>query len=380
MNKIKIVIIGLTVLLLGASFLPSINAGTTNIKISEPVMLDILWQDNFDSYTNGQFLDGTPDDGGWKGWDNDPMWGSYVTDVQSLSSPHSIAITGDSDSVKEFSGLTSGQFTLTTHVYVPDDFVGNSYFILLSSYEDGMGQENKWALQLRFDAENGVVESEFDDENFWLLTDQWVEIKVEIDLDLDNMQLYYDGDLLIEKPWTAGPNNEGDGVLSLDAIDLFANAASVIYYDDFVLEGEGVPDPIPDLSCEGTLIWEDVTTGTTVSGSIEVTNVGETGSLLDWEVAEWPTWGTWTFTPASGIDLAKADSESIIVEVVAPSETNKEFTGTVKLVNSEDAGDFCEINVYLKTPRIRNLQFPILQRILEIFPNAFPLLREMLGL
>lgn len=120
-------------------------------------------------------------------------------------------------------------------------FSGESYFIMLSNYSDS-GTDDIWAVQMRFDSELEIVESEFDEETLPLITDEWVEIKINIDLDTDWLEMYYDGDLLYEKNWTAEPNGGGNGILNIAAVDLFANSASTVYYDDLSLSkvGEGV--------------------------------------------------------------------------------------------------------------------------------------------
>ena len=118
-------------------------------------------------------------------------------------------------------------------------FEGESYFILLSDYEDGAGQENIWAVQLRMDSINGVIESEFDTVSLPLIMNQWVEIRVEIDLDGDWMEIYYNDEFLIEKAWTSTPNNDGSGIRNIGAVDLFANGATSVYYDDLSLEQVG---------------------------------------------------------------------------------------------------------------------------------------------
>ncbi len=197
------------------------------------------WADNFDTYTNGQLLDGTPDDGGWKGWDNDPQYYGTVTNEQYRSSPHSVKIELTSDLVHEYEGYTSGQWVYTTWIYVPTDFAGESYFMLLSSYTDGAGQNNKWALVIRFDSANQIVESEADAVTTPLITGQWVELRTEIDLDSDWFKFYYNDYLLIQKEWTACWNNAGDGFLVIDAVDLFANGASKVFYDDMSLVPSG---------------------------------------------------------------------------------------------------------------------------------------------
>ena len=223
--KRKIMVIGAFLLFLGAS-------GTLGASAR-------AWADNFDSYTNGQFLDGGGDDGGWKGWDNVPSSGAYVTNVQSYSSPHSVDIIGATDLVHEYEGYTTGKWVYRCMQYLPTDYTGNSYFILLSDYTDGAGANNKWALVIRFDMDNQYIESEADAVTLPIIVGEWVELRTEIDLDTDWFEFYYDNTLLIEKAWTACWDNSGTGVLAIDAVDLFANTATSVYYDDISLVPQG---------------------------------------------------------------------------------------------------------------------------------------------
>ncbi len=139
---------------------------------------------------------------------------------------------------------------------------------------------------------------------------------------------------------------------------------------------------VPDLDCDGALNWVDVKPGDTVTGDFVVMNIGDPGSLLNWEITDWPAWGNWTFTPLSGTGLKPGDGPfTVQVEVVAPEEQNQEFNGTVKIVNKDDTTDTCTISVSLATPISHQVNnFPLLQRILELFPNAFPILRNLLGM
>jgi hypothetical protein len=135
----------------------------------------------------------------------------------------------------------------------------------------------------------------------------------------------------------------------------------------------------PDLDCQGDLSWAKVKPGATVMGNFTVQNIGEPTSELDWIVVEWPEWGEWTFTPASGADLTPEEGGiTITVHVVAPSEKS-EYNGTVKIVNAHDPGDYGEISVYMKTPvdlvrtyRLLDLlsslleRFPVLQHLLQL--------------
>jgi hypothetical protein len=133
---------------------------------------------------------------------------------------------------------------------------------------------------------------------------------------------------------------------------------------------------VPDLDCEGELSWEDVTPGDTVEGSFTVENIGDPESELDWEIAEYPEWGNWTFDPISGVDLTpEAGPVTVDVEVVAPDEENAEFEGEITIVNLEDPDDTCTIPVSLKTPVVS----PFVQ-ILRIIIQRFPILGQILYL
>jgi uncharacterized repeat protein (TIGR02543 family) len=137
---------------------------------------------------------------------------------------------------------------------------------------------------------------------------------------------------------------------------------------------------VPDIDGSGTLDWVDVQPSSTVTGEITVENVGETGSKLNWEVSEWPEWGTWTFTPSSGTGLTPAASpKTISVSVVAPEDKNTEFSGTVKIVNSDDSSDYFEVSVSLVTPRARMSFDSLLQQFIQLLCERFPLFEQLFG-
>jgi hypothetical protein len=145
----------------------------------------------------------------------------------------------------------------------------------------------------------------------------------------------------------------------------------------FCMDHGEVIVPVPDLDCDGTLSWTEVTPGETVTGTFTVENIGDPLSLLDWEIESYPDWGTWTFDPDGGLDLTPEDpAVTVTVEVVAPEDPETEFTGEVVLVNSEDPADTCTIDVSLATPVS---QQSLILQLLEMLAQRFPIIAQILA-
>lgn len=243
----KILVIGLMCLFLGASAALGVSATRANMNNqSVPSPIHRAWSDNFDSYTDGQLLDGTSDDGGWQGWANNPGAFGTVTSDNFRSAPYGVDINGASDLVHLYDA-TSGEWVFTAWQFIPvgqsGGTYGGTYFIMMNSYTVG-GSEAKWSVQIHFDNINNVVESEFDTENptLPLIYGEWVQLRVEMDLTNDWFKFFYDDQLLVEKAWTAGVNNDNIGDLAFDALDLFADSSTTVYYDDltFLPPGEAL--------------------------------------------------------------------------------------------------------------------------------------------
>jgi len=182
--------------------------------------------------------------------------------------------------------------------------------------------------------------------------------------------------------WTDYPEMFDIQMLSCDFVEGTTGWAGGFNTDEFTGGMfKYVPSEDPDLHCSGSISWVDVTTGETVTDSFTVQNIGAAGTELDWEIESYPDWGTWTFDPDSGTDLEPGSPVTVNVEVIAPDDPKMEFSGEIVLVNSEDPEDTCTIDVSLVTPESQeSLLFQVLERIFERFPNAFPILRHILGL
>lgn len=198
------------------------------------------WSDNFDSYATGSSLQGL---GGWKGWANSPAAAALTSDEQALSTPNSADIAPAADTVHEYSGYIAGEWVYTAWQYIPTDFAGESYFILMNQYNDA-GTTINWSVQVNFNSStNQVFNTGITGGTLPLIKGAWVELRVEIDFTDDVCAFYYGGQLLYESTWT----NEvsGGGISNLAAVDLFANGASSVYYDNLSLTPKLVPLFLP---------------------------------------------------------------------------------------------------------------------------------------
>ncbi len=63
-------------------------------------------------------------------------------------------------------------------------------------------------------------------------------LRLQLDLDADTGAFFYNNVQLYSGSWSAQFPG-GGGVKALKALDLFANGASVIYYDDIKIEPTG---------------------------------------------------------------------------------------------------------------------------------------------
>ena len=188
------------------------------------------WSDNFDSYATGSSLHGQ---GGWKGWLNNPALTAYTTAAHALSTPNSVNISAAADLVHEYSGYTAGAWVYTASQYIPSDFSGQSYFLLLNQYDDSATNLN-WSVQVTFDSgTNHVINDGVSGGALPLIKDAWVELRLEIDLTHDISSFYYGDQLLYQGSWSGQVS--GGGVTNIAALDLYANNASPIYYDEFSL-------------------------------------------------------------------------------------------------------------------------------------------------
>jgi hypothetical protein len=191
------------------------------------------WSDNFDAYTTGSELIGQ---GGWEGWGGSATAGALTSSTQAFSPLNSADIVGDTDLVHQYASITSGIWVYSARQYIPSTVTGSSYFILLNTYPASVF--GHWSMQMCFDSAADVVRDDSDGTctgttTLPLVYDQWVPITAVINLTTDTQTVFYNGTQLFTGPWSThlGP----EGVLAIRAVDLFANNASSVFWDDLSL-------------------------------------------------------------------------------------------------------------------------------------------------
>jgi hypothetical protein len=199
------------------------------------------WYDGLAAYDAGSQMDGQ---GGWFGWDMNPVAGALVSDAQEYSVPNSVDIAGSTDLVHEFCGADSGKWVFSAWCYVPGDFQSGgsgdsagSYLILLSYYDwADPGSDSAWSAQLHADSYTNTFRRDGDTpSSLPLIKDAWVEVRVVVNLDADFYRVFYDDvELGAAESWSAGIYGTG-GFLNIAAVDLYAQESTSVYWDDLRL-------------------------------------------------------------------------------------------------------------------------------------------------
>jgi len=184
-----------------------------------------VFSEDFESYAVGD-LHGK---GGWKGWDNTAGATGKISTKFANSGTKSVEVLSSSDLVHEFK-LAGGKWSFSIMQYIPSGGSGITYFIVLNTYADGGSDD--WSMQTQYNLATGAI-------TCWhgglsgaaeILFDQWVEIKVLVNLDKNTFEEYYGGTLIASGQWD--DNTHG----TLQAVDLYGNGASSVYYDDLKID------------------------------------------------------------------------------------------------------------------------------------------------
>jgi hypothetical protein len=196
---------------------------------------------------------------GWEQWvGSQDVCGSVILG-QAFSGQRSLLIVGaqggqtgqGDDTVHRFGTVEGGRWIFRIRTFVPQGATGKGYVLLLSTYDDPPGSpvsDFRWSVQVGFNADNGLVEADFNAGTAPLVRGRWAEFKVEVDLDADTADYFYDGSRFVTGvSWTTllGPG----GQPRIEALDLYGGepgqgGTTGMVFDDVRLY-RNVPAPLP---------------------------------------------------------------------------------------------------------------------------------------
>ena len=384
------------------------NKAVTAIFIDEPASLNIsivgegsvVVDPDFEVYASGTVVNVTAN--AQSGWVFD-HWGG---DISGTQNPRNVTVIGEMQVVAYFTeafDLTigvNGEGTTDPAPGVHSYVNGSSVTVTANASEHW--EFSHWSGDVSTnDSTNISVTIVMDDDKSIVAVFSQVECELTIAVasgsgttDPAPGSYYYDVGTVVDIEAIAAENWEFDRW----AGDLSGSDAttSITMTEDKSVSAYFVEVLPADLECSGTLYWSDIPAGDTVSGVFQVLNNG--GQSLSWEIESYPEdCGEWSFSPNSGV-IAPGESVTVAVELVTPDvrslandPMDDEYSGEVKVVNSEDSSDYDTVPVSLSTPIspgasllqqviafIVSLveRFPMLQRLVE----AVPVLANFLGL
>lgn len=113
----------------------------------------------------------------------------------------------------------------------------------MNKYGPISGSPRGWAVSLAFDLNADVVrDGEAGEGGVPIVYDQWMNIRVEIDLDANIRSTYYNNTLVRTSMWYDEYNS--NHAKSIAAVDLWADAGGdPVYYDDLSIPGTPIVRP-----------------------------------------------------------------------------------------------------------------------------------------
>ncbi|NOR66439.1 MAG: hypothetical protein GQ528_03685 [Woeseiaceae bacterium] len=208
---------------------------------------DVLYFEDFESFDVGLVLH---EESGWEGWYGDAGAAASVSEKYAFSGTKSVEVASSADAVRVFD-MTEGKWVLTAMQYIPSGTSGVSRFHMQNTYRNGaIGRSIQWSFSLS----DGVIGDDYDaGASASIIYDEWIELKLLIDLDNDLLEQYYNGELFSSRAWVFS------GTSQIQSIDLYGNGASSVYYDDIKIAAPlGAYGPEPADGALHAATWANI--------------------------------------------------------------------------------------------------------------------------
>ena len=219
-----------------------INDGSCEYSYSWSPCNNQNWFEDFESYDDSN-IDSQSSE--WIGWDNTNS-GVDVTDDfadgtdAGFMSNQSILVEQDDDLIHMFNPtINSGSGEVIFYIYIRSSDNAGAYYNMLHNYA---GTNSNWAFEVFFASQNSNEQSYIDADQeiyFDALYDTWVEVRHEINLTTDIINLFYNGELIHSWNWS---NGSAESSSALDALNLYGfctgtNCISEAWYDNIEVCG-----------------------------------------------------------------------------------------------------------------------------------------------
>ena len=155
----------------------------------------------------------------WTTWSNSPGSNEDPTVSNEIvfEGANSVKIVSANDAVLLLDNFTEGKFNIDFQLYIPTNKSG--YFNLLQNFN---GSLYPWGMQAKFSSTgNATVDAGgFGTGTFSFTFDTWHHVSVDIDLNNDFAEMFFDGNSIVTWQWSKGAN--GQNVLNeFNAMNLF---------------------------------------------------------------------------------------------------------------------------------------------------------------
>lgn len=246
-----------------------------------------LLYEPFEDYTAGGYLAQQANAMGrtfWTTWSNAPGTAEdpFVSNEQASAGSNSMVIEGANDCVLLLGDKTEGNYDIDFDIFVASGYLG--YFNLLHSFA-GAGSE--WGLQVYFD-ENGtgtVDAGGIGAASFSFDYDEWIPVKININLDDDSCKFYINNNLVVSYQWSLGTFGT-PGLNQLAAANFYAwsdGATSKYFIDEVTFRVAETPPPTPIIQIEPmSLVAYHPNPPMITTQIVTVTNTGDT--TLNWDL------------------------------------------------------------------------------------------------
>lgn len=287
--------------------------------------------DDFDSYTAGEQL-ACQNPEAWTTWSNAPCSDedAWVSDDVSYSGSNSVKVINDVDLVKVLDNHTEGLFNISFKLYIPS---GNyAYFNSLQVFN---GSSSEWGFEGYFPP-GGTANISAGGANaatYSFSYDTWLDIRLQVDLNANWAEYYYNNNLIHGWQWSLGANGSGN-LNQLGGIDFYgwteSGGTALFYFDDFRIELATPLTPPSNFTAEVINDSDVLLSWDAPAGPVIAYNVYRDNVIIAQEITETSYTDVGLFPGSYMFDVKAIYDEGLSggagpLEVIIPGGTDRNF-------------------------------------------------------